>query len=356
MSHFHDVPLTMRRVYENGLTTLSGGNISMREGDALWITPSGIDKGCLTERDVVHVTADGTVTGEYRPSSEYPFHQAIYAARDDVRVIIHTHSPALLTYCIAHQVPDTRIIKEAHAICGRIGYAEYVMPGSPQLGEKLAGVFAEGYHIVLMENHGVVVVADTMEMAYQRLEMAVLLARVSLYAMSLDEVKIPEPGTISLVDEKAEITAPDAKGFRERGIQGGLFPESRTVFRRAEDGSCRIIARPAYLMTFAVTHNSPDTRSTAEAYVVLHDVPLMDDDAEQIEASLQKHKAVIIKNSRVIVSGETWLHAYDCLEVLEATARSIIEAHRMGGIVPMPEAATSALDEHYHQYYKGLSG
>jgi len=353
MTHPHDVPLTMRRVYEHGLTTLSGGNISMRDADAIWITPSGIDKGSLQEHDVVRIDADGTVSGDYRPSSEYPFHQAIYAARDDVTVVIHAHSPALVAYCIAHQAPDTRIIKEAHEICGAIGYADYVMPGSPQLGEKLAEVFSEGYDVVIMENHGVVVVAESMQTAYQRLEMAALVARVSLYAKSLDTVKIPAKDATVLINEIEN--PPESESFRQRGIQRGLFPETGTYFYPVDD-SHRISTRPPCLMVFAVTHTALDTRTIPEAYMTLHDVPLIDDDEQLIEATLQKHEAVIVKNSRVIVSGKTWLQVYDRLEVLEYTARSIIEANRLGGVVPMPEEATRALDETYHQYYKGLSG
>ena len=128
------------------------------------------------------------------------------------------------------------------------------------------------------------------------------------------------------------------------------------MIRSGIDDSHRISTRPPCLMVFAVTHTALDTRTIPEAYMTLHDVPLIDDDEQLIEATLQKHEAVIVKNSRVIVSGKTWLQVYDRLEVLEYTARSIIEANRLGGVVPMPEEATRALDETYHQYYKGLSG
>src|SRR3954462_8805031 len=77
---------TMGRVYRHRMTTTSGGNISVREEDGtVWITPAAVDKGSLTRDDIVCVRPDGTPEGRHRPSSELPFHRAIYAARPDLR-------------------------------------------------------------------------------------------------------------------------------------------------------------------------------------------------------------------------------------------------------------------------------
>jgi L-fuculose-phosphate aldolase len=362
MKDYQNVPLMMRMVYERGLTTLSGGNLSMRVSDEIWITPSGIDKGNLTRDDVVCIKADATHIGKHRPSSEYPFHQAIYAVRDDVQVILHAHSPALVAYCIAHKVPDTRLIKEVYAICGEIGYADYVMPGSPQHGEKLAGVFAQGYDVLLMENNGVVVVGQSLELAFQRLETAALLAQVTLHAVSLgDTIKLNFVKREKFNQHVSDIVSMETEieDFRQRGIYRGLFLTATTQFStqiRNDNPLFLIEAQPAHLMAFAVTHTPLDTRTIPEAYVTLHDVPLLEDDENAISEVLAKYDALIVKNSRVIVAGKTILEAYDRLEVLEYTARSAIEAARIGGLVPMSQQAIHDLDENYHQYYKGLSG
>ena len=72
----------MNRIYRNGMTTLSGGNLSiLEENGDMWITPAGVDKGTLLPQDIVCVRGDGTVDGPHRPSSEYPFHRAIYRKR-----------------------------------------------------------------------------------------------------------------------------------------------------------------------------------------------------------------------------------------------------------------------------------
>ena len=112
----------MNRIYHNGMTTLSGGNLSIKDDNGdIWITPSGIDKGKLTPRDMMCVRPDGTVEGPHKPSSELPFHRAIYQLRPDLSAIVHAHPPALVSFSIVRQVPDTRIIPQANRLCGPVG-------------------------------------------------------------------------------------------------------------------------------------------------------------------------------------------------------------------------------------------
>ena len=54
----------MQRIYDKGLTTTSGGNLSIMDSDGnIWITPAGVDKGTLTRKDIVCVHPDGTCEG-----------------------------------------------------------------------------------------------------------------------------------------------------------------------------------------------------------------------------------------------------------------------------------------------------
>ena len=149
--------LIIGRIYRSGLTTTSGGNLSiMDENGDMWITPAGIDKGSLTAKDIMCVKADGTIVGPHRPSSEYPFHKAIYKIRPKMHAVIHAHPPGLVTFSIVHQIPDTSILPQARNVCGPIGFAPYDVPGSAALGEKIAGEFKKNpdYKAVIMENHG----------------------------------------------------------------------------------------------------------------------------------------------------------------------------------------------------------
>lgn len=180
----------MKRIYDRGMTTLSGGNLSiMDEQVNLWITPAGVDKGRLTPDDIVCVRLDGTVDGRHRPSSELAFHQAIYRWRPDLRAVVHAHSPALLSYSVARRVPDTRIIPQAERVCGPVGYAPYAQPGTAQLGANVAATFAQGYQVALLENHGAATAGKDLVTAFQRLETLDFCARTLLSAKKLGRIR-----------------------------------------------------------------------------------------------------------------------------------------------------------------------
>ena len=184
------IALIIGRIYRRKMTTTSGGNLSiMDENGDMWITPAGIDKGSLTPEDIMCVKADGTIVGRHRPSSEYPFHRALYKMRPRMRSVIHAHPPGLVTFSIVHQVPDTSIIPQARGVCGPVGFAPYALPGSELLGEKIAAEFGKNpqYKAVIMENHGVVLMGDDIADAYQRLETLELCARTILNARTLGE-------------------------------------------------------------------------------------------------------------------------------------------------------------------------
>ena len=179
--------IIISRIYRGGMTTTSGGNLSIM--DDMWITPSGIDKGSLKPSDIMCVKADGTVIGPHKPSSEYPFHRALYRMRPKMRSVIHAHPAGLVTFSIVHQIPNTSILPQVHAVCGPIGFAPYDVPGSEALGEKIAEEFRKHpeYKAVIMENHGVVLAGEDIADAYQRFETLELCARTIINAKTLGE-------------------------------------------------------------------------------------------------------------------------------------------------------------------------
>ncbi len=180
----------MDRIYGYGMTTTSGGNLSILDDDGnLWITPAGIDKGALRPDDIVCVRPDHTFIGKHSPSSEYPFHRSIYERRPDLRAIAHAHPPALVSFSIVGKIPDTKIIPQAYHVCGSVGYAPYATPGSWQLGENIAATFTQGFNVVLLENHGVVTGGATLLEAFQRFETLDFCARTLIQASGLGEVQ-----------------------------------------------------------------------------------------------------------------------------------------------------------------------
>ena len=211
------IVLAMTRIYRRGLTTTSGGNISIiDENGDIWISPSAVDKGSLRPSDIVCVKKDGTIIGIHKPSSEFPFHKAIYEIRPDIHAIIHAHPPALVSFSIVRTTPNTKIITQASRICGPIGYAEYELPGSEALGTKIADEFRKGYKAVIMENHGTVVGGSNMADTFERFETMEFAARTILYGKSIGEpayltdeqIKASEAQTPAHLPEMDEVTHP----------------------------------------------------------------------------------------------------------------------------------------------------
>jgi L-fuculose-phosphate aldolase len=178
------------RIYLSGMTTTSGGNISIKdENGDIWITPSGVDKGSLTIKDIVCIKKDGAVIGLHKPSSEFPFHKAIYETRPELKAIIHAHPPGLVAFSIARKVPNTNIVPQARYICGEVGFAPYGCPGSEDLGKKIAKEFENTrFKAVIMENHGVVLGGVDMMDAYQRFETLEFCCRTIINAGTLGNV------------------------------------------------------------------------------------------------------------------------------------------------------------------------
>lgn len=185
-----EIMRTMERIYRYRMTTTSGGNLSIREpnGD-IWITPARVDKGSLRREDIVCVRAGGQVEGLHPPSSELPFHRAIYQRRPDLHGIVHAHAVALVAFSVCRRVPDTRLFPQARQVCGRAGFAPYALPGSAALGENIANTFAEGFNCVVLENHGVVTAGSNLQRAFERFETFEFVAKTIIKASHLGEVR-----------------------------------------------------------------------------------------------------------------------------------------------------------------------
>jgi len=193
----------MERIYSYRMTTTSGGNLSIREDDGtVWITPARIDKGALRREDIVAVRPDGSVEGLHKPSSELPFHLGIYRARPDLRGIVHAHPVALVAFSICGKAPDTRLFPKSRAICGEVGFAPYALPGSRLLGDRIAEVFAAGPSCVMLENHGVVVGAETFQKAFTRFETLEFTAKTLIKAASLGGAKILEQDRLAMASAR----------------------------------------------------------------------------------------------------------------------------------------------------------
>ncbi len=252
------IVMTMERIYAYGMTTTSGGNLSIREDDgALWITPGGVDKGSLTPADIVRLEADGRTSGAHRPSVELPFHQGIYERRPDIRAIVHAHPPALIAFSIVRKIPDTSLVPSMRQVCGRVGMAPYGLPGSGDLKTKIAEVFAGGCDAVMLENHGVVVGGSDLFKAFMAFETLDYCARLEINAHRIGTPVGLTGAELQLGDHKQDVHldefTPRTHGNREREVRREM---------------CELIRRACDQMLFTSTQGTFSHRIAGDSFVI----------------------------------------------------------------------------------------
>lgn len=182
---------TMKRLFDRGLISALGGNISarlpgMRE---FWITPSGVFKGELTSEDLIKMDLDGRVIeGFLRPSVESPFHAMIYRKRADVNAVIHSHNPIATGLALAGiQIQPVTI--EAAVVLRKVKIVPWAFPGTEKLA-KLVGEHIEGARALILMNHGVVGVGSNLLEAEAIVETLEEVAMVQFIA-SLFKKEVP---------------------------------------------------------------------------------------------------------------------------------------------------------------------
>lgn len=210
---------TMRRIYDQGKTTTSGGNLTLRDEDgSLWVTPAACDKGKLTRADILHVRRDGTVEGAHKPSSEFPFHSAVLKARPELNAVLHAHSQALVAYSFTRKAPPAGVLPRVDAAVGKIEVAPYQRPGSEALAQSVARVFADGGSAAILENHGVAVGGADLQQALDRFEQMERLAKICTTARLAGGALRPAEGQAA--DVRAQIEQ------KERFVPGAPSAEA----------------------------------------------------------------------------------------------------------------------------------
>jgi len=157
---------------EKGLTTGPGGNISAREGDTVFLSPSGFSLAEIKPQDWVVVNLkNGKRIGKdngLRPTCEISMHLGCYLARKDIKTVVHTH-PILATALATAGVQFKGLFPDFVALVGpEAPVLNYVVPGGEELRKAVVRELKKGYNAVLLKNHGAVTVGENLKEAYYR--------------------------------------------------------------------------------------------------------------------------------------------------------------------------------------------
>ena len=288
------IVMFMQRVYDKKLTSMSGGNLSIRDNEGnIWITPASIDKGSLTRKDIICVRPNGDCEGPHAPSSELPFHRSVYKLRPDLNAVLHAHPPALVAFSVVRRLPELNLTPTVRYMCKNIKMAAYAIPGSQALSAEVGKVFEQGCNIALLENHGVCVGAANMLTAFQQFETLNYAAELEALATRRGEIRplsetacqmsktnvcselrnvSPQPCSSEELAARRDLIA-----LIRRSYKMGLFTAAQgTYSTRLSDGSFIITplhADPAYLEAddlVRIQDGAKEPGKTPDADVLLH--------------------------------------------------------------------------------------
>ncbi|MDY0163182.1 class II aldolase/adducin family protein [Desulfobotulus sp.] len=191
-----------KRMQASGLTTGSGGNLSVRAEGGILITPSAMDYGDMEPEDLVWVDGAGKqLSGFRKPSSELGFHLALYAARADIGAVVHTHSPWATTLaCLGWSLPAVHYLV-GYAGGTEVPVAPYAPFGTVELAEQVVKGMGKGYAL-LLANHGLVSVGADLGDAFAVAEEIEFVAGIYLRAKAVGSPIILEDAAMTVVLEK----------------------------------------------------------------------------------------------------------------------------------------------------------
>lgn len=178
-----EVALTIGRLYQRGLTTATGGNVSARYGSLMLITPSGKDKAALTADDIarVDIKTGENLTPEFKLSIESSMHRALYLSRPDCMAICHSHPTTSSLFTATKEEIRTDLIAESWYLLGKVIKVPYALMGSKELAENVSRLASEG-DVFLLENHGVLTLGKTLLNAFDKIECLEQAAKMTVIA------------------------------------------------------------------------------------------------------------------------------------------------------------------------------
>ena len=189
----------------SGMNQGMSGNISVRHGDRMLISPSAVPYWRMTEEMVASMDLAGEMTGDWegplKPSTEWRIHWQLMQRRPEVGAVVHAH-PAHCTSLAILRMP----IPACHYMIAAFGgtdvrCAGYATFGSPELA-SMAVEALEGRTACLLANHGMVAVGSNLEQAMWRVVELETIARQYHLSLLAGKPVILSDEEVSLTIEK----------------------------------------------------------------------------------------------------------------------------------------------------------
>jgi L-fuculose-phosphate aldolase len=195
-----------RELAASGLVIGPAGNVSARSGELVAVTPTGGRLASLAAEEIAIVDLDGAIVdAPLAPTSELPFHLAIYR-RYEAAAVVHTHPPmATAVACVADELPC--IHYSQLALGGNVRVARYATFGTDDLAAGVVDALA-GRTAALMGSHGAVTVGKDLQAAIDATELLEWACSVYVHACACGA-----PRVLVEDERRAVLEALDARDY-----------------------------------------------------------------------------------------------------------------------------------------------
>jgi len=194
---------TARALVANGLVRGAGGNVSVRDGDCMWISPSGysfLDAGA-EDYPAVSVNTGQILCGDRRPSSEVLMHLAIYRRRPELAAVIHTHPPVTVALTATGENLRPMFADYYVYLGANVPHLPYITVTTPELAAAVEQAISVPNCVgIVLRNHGAITVGASVKEAYFRTLAMEEQATIQHAALQIGEPRYLTPEELARLD------------------------------------------------------------------------------------------------------------------------------------------------------------
>lgn len=196
-----------QRLYNRNCLAAADGNISVRMGDRIFITPSGVAKAFMQPDEMAEMTLDGKIL-KGQPSSERFMHLTVYRLCPKAEAVVHAHPPHAIAWSVAEpkvtELPAD-VLSEVVLAAGRIPIAPYARPTTTEMGSQIETLLPQ-HRLMILERHGALAWGESLEEATNGLERLEHSAQILWLARCLGPLrKLPEAELRALKEMRSQM-------------------------------------------------------------------------------------------------------------------------------------------------------
>jgi len=189
-----------KKLRERGFIVATEGNISFRvAADKFLVTASGVDKGELTEEDVILIDRTGKpVMLGRKVSTEIKLHLKVYEKRPDIQAIIHAHPPYCISLMCAGYGLDKPLLPESVVMLGKVPIAPYATPSTEMVPESIVPYITRT-DCILLDRHGSLTAGQSLSEAFLKLEIMENAAKIYWQALQIGSIRELSPQEVQIL-------------------------------------------------------------------------------------------------------------------------------------------------------------